>query len=154
MLHVDEAALLVDRVETPIGTLHLASRGGALCAAGFAPISSGSRAPIMAAARVRAYFEGDLGALDDLEVDPRGTPFQRAVWALLRKIPAGETRSYGRIAALLGSGARAVGTANAANPIALVIPCHRVIASSGALCGYAWGEERKRWLLAHERRAA
>jgi methylated-DNA-[protein]-cysteine S-methyltransferase len=166
MLHIDEvqrgpAWLRVDQVATPIGTLHLAAVGDALCAAAFGHVElrrrfgdvTPRRAPLAASDRIRAYFEGDLNALDDLPVDPGGTGFQRAVWALLRKIPAGETRTYGQLAAQLGSAARAVGAANGANPVGLVIPCHRVIATGGALTGYAWGIDRKRWLLDHERRA-
>lgn len=153
--------LRIDQIETPLGTVHLAARGDALCALGFEPAdlrarfgdAEITRAPIAAAARVRAYFEGDLRALDGLEVDPGGTPFQRSVWALLRAIPAGETRTYGQLAKQLGSAPRAVGSANARNPVGLAIPCHRVIATGGALCGYAWGEGRKRWLLDHERSA-
>ena len=100
---------------------------------------------------MRAYFAGDLRALDGVQVDPEGTPFQRRVWSALRDIPPGETRSYGELARLLGTHPRAVGSANGANPVCLAIPCHRVIAADGKLCGYAWGEERKRWLLTHER---
>ena len=144
--------LLIDTVSTPIGDVHLAARGGALCALSFAPLelprAHGGR--VAAAERVRAFFEGDLRAFDGLPVEPEGTPFQRAVWALLREIPPGQTRTYGELAARLGSAARAVGAANAANPIALAIPCHRVVAKGGALCGYAWGEGRKLWLLQHE----
>ncbi|TMB16567.1 MAG: methylated-DNA--[protein]-cysteine S-methyltransferase, partial [Deltaproteobacteria bacterium] len=102
--------------------------------------------------QVRAYFAGDVRALDGVAVDPDGTPFQRRVWAALRAIPPGETRTYGELARQLGTHPRAVGSANGSNPVCLAIPCHRVIASDGKLCGYAWGEERKRWLLAHERR--
>lgn len=150
--------LRIDEVETPIGTLHLAANGEALCAVSFGPLDlrrfggiAPQRARLGASERIRAYFEGDLRALDELPVDPGGTPFQRSVWALLRKIPAGETRTYGQLAARLGSSPRAVGSANGANPICLVIPCHRVIAADGTLCGYAWGEDRKGWLLRHER---
>ena len=150
--------LRTDEQTTPLGTVHLAAFGDALCALSFEPLDLRGRfgdavprrAPIAAAARVRAYFEGDLRALEDIAVDTGGTPFQRSVWALLRTIPAGETRSYGQLAKSLGSGARAVGAANGRNPISLVVPCHRVVASDGSLCGYAWGEHRKRWLLEHE----
>ena len=150
--------LRIDQVSTPIGTVHLAAWGDALCALSFAPLDLrprfGGAVPrrerLAAAARVRAWFEGDLQALDALELDPGGTPFQRAVWALLCKIPRGETRTYGQLAGELGSSPRAVGGANGRNPISLAIPCHRVIAKGGALCGYAWGEDRKRWLLDHE----
>ena len=83
-----------------------------------------------------------------------GTRFEQKVWKALRAIPAGETRSYGQVAALVSStvnASRAVGLANGANPIAIIVPCHRVIGSSGTLTGYAGGLERKRWLLEHER---
>lgn len=102
--------------------------------------------------RIAAYFGGALDALDEIPVAPRGTEFQRRVWLALRSIPPGQTRSYGQIAAEVASPAavRAVGAANGANPIPLVLPCHRVIASSGALHGYGWGLWRKEWLLRHE----
>lgn len=98
------------------------------------------------------YFAGDLAALDGLAVAGIGSDFQRRVWAALRAIPAGETRSYGQLAAAIGqpSASRAVGLANGANPIGLVVPCHRVIGAGGALTGYAGGVERKAWLLRHE----
>ena len=103
---------------------------------------------------LNAYFDGDFGALDKLAIAPAGTEFQRRVWALLRLIPPGETRYYGEIARLLGFSdprkAIDVGVANGTNPIAIVVPCHRVIAKNGDLKGYAWGLHRKRWLLEHE----
>jgi methylated-DNA-[protein]-cysteine S-methyltransferase len=103
-------------------------------------------------ARFAAYLAGDLRAIDAIPVDPRGTPFQRGVWAELRRIPAGHTRSYAAMARAVGAptAVRAVGAANGANPIAIVIPCHRVVASDGGLGGYGGGLARKRWLLAHE----
>jgi methylated-DNA-[protein]-cysteine S-methyltransferase len=103
-----------------------------------------------------AYFAGDIKAIDDLPVAPRGTPFQMQVWAALREIPAGETISYGTLACRIGNPAavRAVGLANGANPIGVVVPCHRVIGANGSLTGYGGGLERKRWLLAHEARHA
>jgi O-6-methylguanine DNA methyltransferase len=103
-----------------------------------------------------AYFDGDVGALAGVPVATGGTPFQREVWAALRAIPAGTTTSYGRIAAGLGrAGAgRAVGAANGSNPVAIVVPCHRVIGADGTLTGYAGGLSHKRWLLNHERRFA
>lgn len=102
-----------------------------------------------------AWFAGELGAFEGLEVRTGGGAFQRSVWAALRTIPAGETWTYGRLAAAVGSprAARAVGLANGANPVAIIVPCHRVIGANGALTGYAGGVERKRWLLAHERGA-
>jgi len=99
-----------------------------------------------------AYFGGDLTALDGLDVRTGGSEFQRGVWAALRRIPVGTTTGYGALAAMLGKpgAARAVGLANGANPIGIVVPCHRVIGASGALTGYAGGVERKQWLLEHE----
>ncbi len=145
--------LLVDSVETPIGTLHLAVRDGALCAVRFGAPFEGVQERTPVSGRVLSYFLGDVQALDGIPVDPEGTPFQRRVWAALRTIPPGETRTYGELARALGTHPRAVGSANGANPVSLAIPCHRVIAKGGKLCGYAWGEERKRWLLDHERAA-
>ena len=107
-------------------------------------------------ARLRAYFSGDIHALDDIMVATGGTPFQRAVWAALREIPAGSTCSYGDLAHKLGSskGSRAVGLANGSNPVCLVVPCHRVIGADGSLTGFGGGLPRKRWLLAHEATAS
>ena len=99
------------------------------------------------------YFGGHDVRVDATALDERGTDFERAVWAALREIPRGETRAYADVAAMVGrpGGARAVGRANARNPIALLTPCHRVIGRSGALVGYGGGAWRKSWLLAHER---
>lgn len=101
---------------------------------------------------MRAYFAGDLSAIDDLLTETGGTDFQRAVWKALRDIPAGQTVSYGALAAAIGKpmAVRAVGAANGANPVGVVVPCHRVIGSNASLTGYGGGLERKRWLLAHE----
>ncbi|MDQ1154263.1 methylated-DNA--[protein]-cysteine S-methyltransferase [Brevundimonas sp. SORGH_AS_0993] len=101
---------------------------------------------------VRAYFAGDLAAFDGVRVETGGTTFQRAVWRALRDIPAGQTRTYGQLAQAVGSpkAVRAVGLANGANPVGVIVPCHRVIGANGTLTGYAGGLERKRWLLAHE----
>jgi len=98
------------------------------------------------------YFAGDLTAIDALAVNPSGTPFQLRVWSALRDVHAGSTTSYSAIAKRLGmpQAVRAVGAANGANPIPIVIPCHRVIGADGRLVGYGGGLERKRWLLAHE----
>ena len=114
---------------------------------------SEGEAPAAVVAALDAYFAGDLGALDTLPIATGGSEFQRNVWAALRRIPAGTTTGYGALAASLGKpgAARAVGLANGANPIGIVVPCHRVIGASGALTGYAGGVERKRWLLTHER---
>ena len=99
------------------------------------------------------YFAGDSGALDRLAVDPGGTPFQTRVWMTLREIGAGTTWSYAELAGRVGSpsAVRAVGAANGANPIPLVLPCHRVIGKNGKLVGYGGGLGRKEWLLRHER---
>jgi methylated-DNA-[protein]-cysteine S-methyltransferase len=98
------------------------------------------------------YFAGDLGQLDGIACAAAGTKFQRSVWGALRKIPAGKTMSYGALAAKLGRPAamRAVGAANGANPLSVVVPCHRLIGANGSLIKYGGGLERKRWLLAHE----
>ena len=110
------------------------------------------RAPSLARLALGAYLAGDVGAIDGLVVETAGTPFQRAVWAGLRSIPAGETLTYAALAARIGRPAavRAVGAANGANPVGVVVPCHRVIGADGSLTGYGGGLERKRWLLAHE----
>jgi methylated-DNA-[protein]-cysteine S-methyltransferase len=102
--------------------------------------------------RLEAYVEGDIAAIDDIATETTGTPFQREVWGALREIPAGQTWSYAQLAAHIRRPAavRAVGLANGANPIGVVVPCHRVIGANGALTGYGGGIERKRWLLRHE----
>jgi len=104
-------------------------------------------------AQLGQYFQG-LRKQFDLPLEAAGTPFQQAVWRQLLLIPPGEVRTYGRLAAALGSGgaARAVGGACHANPLALVIPCHRVVGADGSLTGFGGGLWRKRWLLDHERR--
>jgi len=103
-------------------------------------------------AKLMAYVEGDIGAIDNVATMTTGTVFQRKVWAALREIPAGQTWSYGQLAAHVGEpgAARAVGLANGSNPIGVVVPCHRVIGANGTLTGYGGGIERKRWLLRHE----
>ncbi len=102
------------------------------------------------------YFAGDAAPLAALPVDPHGSEFQHRVWSALREIPVGATASYGEIARRIGSpaAARAVGDANRRNPIAIAIPCHRVIGGDGRLVGYAGGLARKRWLLDHETRCS
>ncbi len=105
--------------------------------------------------KIEAYFEGDLHVIDDIPVETGGTLFQRQVWRALRDIPAGETISYGVLAQRIGKpqAMRAVGLANGANPVGIVVPCHRVIGANGSLTGYGGGLPRKQWLLSHERRA-
>ena len=105
-----------------------------------------------ASTRLGRYFAGDVAALDEQPVRMLGTPFQCGVWAALRAIPAGETRSYAALAESLGKKAavRAVAAANGANPVAVFVPCHRVIAADGTLWGYGGGLPMKQWLLRHE----
>jgi len=101
---------------------------------------------------LEAYFAGDFALINTIPVYTAGTVFQQSVWQALRHIPVGTTLSYGALAKKLGrpKAVRAVGTANGANPVGIVIPCHRVIGMDGAMTGYGGGLERKRWLLAHE----
>ena len=148
-------------LDTPLGPLALVSDGAALTAATFGPPPDAARAAepgtdlVLAAAlrQLAAYFDGDHAPLT-VPVAPRGTPFQRRVWSALAEIPRGETVSYGALATRLGQpgGAQAVGAANGQNPVAVVIPCHRVVGADGGLVGYAGGLERKRALLALESR--
>lgn len=157
-------------VDTPLGPAHALAYGGKLRALQLATMRVRATSPLArldaletrrvadpagVATALGAYFRGDLAALDAVEVDPEGTSFQRAVWAALRTIPHGETTSYGVLARTLGAptASRAVGAANGANPIWIVVPCHRVLGASGALTGYAGGLDVKRWLLEHERAA-
>ena len=160
--------LLVERVPSPIGTILLVSDGEALRALDFEDFAdrmhvllrryagpcelTQGRGPADTARRIEAYFAGELTGLDDIPVHTGGSEFQRRVWAALRRIPAGTTTSYGRLAAAIGAptASRAVGLANGANPVALVVPCHRVIGADGSLTGYGGGLSRKAWLLRHE----
>ena len=147
-------------MDSPVGVLRLVSDGQALTSLMFDPPGEpvGERDdahPVLAEARsqLEAYFAGDRKDFD-LPLAAVGTPFQQRVWAALREIGYGETASYGEIARRLGlppGASRAVGAANGRNPIAIVVPCHRVIGSSGKLTGYAGGLERKERLLSLER---
>jgi O-6-methylguanine DNA methyltransferase len=103
---------------------------------------------------LEAYFAGATADVGDLPLDMRGAPFEKRVWRALTEIPPGETTSYGAIAAALRSpgASRAVGAANGANPVSIIVPCHRVIGASGSLTGYGGGLDRKTWLIDHERR--
>ena len=109
-------------------------------------------APAALESALAAFFAGDLRAIDTLAIARLGSDFQQRAWAALRAIPPGDTRSYAQQAASMGqpSAVRAVGLANGANPIAILVPCHRVLGASGALTGYAGGVDRKAWLLRHE----
>ncbi|TDT59800.1 methylated-DNA-[protein]-cysteine S-methyltransferase [Enterobacter sp. AG5470] len=102
--------------------------------------------------KLQDYFDGDLSIIDTLPTATAGTPFQRDVWQALRTIPCGQVIHYGQLAETLGraGAARAVGAANGANPVSIVVPCHRVIGRNGTLTGYAGGVQRKEWLLRHE----
>jgi methylated-DNA-[protein]-cysteine S-methyltransferase len=145
------------QVETPIGAFRAVVIDGAVRTAAFVEgnlmESRGVRRDSSGVhLALAAYFGGEVDALDAIAVAPQGTEFKQSVWKLLREVPAGTTVSYGELAARVGApgAARAVGTANATNPICLIIPCHRVIRTGGALGGYGFGLDRKRWLLAHE----
>ena len=162
--------LAIGRHATPAGEVTYAvTRAGDLVALGFfvqwndlarpherrfggVALEAGAGTAHVAAA-LDAYLDGQLDALDRLRVDLGGTELQRRVWGALRTIPAGQTRSYADVARQVGAprAVRAIGAANGANPVAIVVPCHRVIASDGRLHGYAGGLERKAWLLEHER---
>lgn len=165
--------LLVDRMKTPIGELVIVADGaGKLRGVGWTDKDDvlqrdlrrncgtanytlrPARDPGGLTTAMRGYFAGDVRAIDRLPVALGGTDFQRKVWQALRKIPCGETWSYGELARRIGraTAVRAVGHANGDNPVSIVVPCHRVIGSNGALTGYGGGLERKRWLLDHERK--
>jgi methylated-DNA-[protein]-cysteine S-methyltransferase len=111
------------------------------------------RTPTSITRALRDYFDGNTDALKQIKTATGGTPFQREVWKALRAIPAGKPTSYGQLAAKIGrpTASRAVGAANGQNPIAIVVPCHRVIGANGSLTGFASGLPRKQWLLDHER---
>jgi methylated-DNA-[protein]-cysteine S-methyltransferase len=153
---------------SPVGPLTLAAHGTRVCLLHFGGDDDGVRRrlgrayptepvetsdnPGAGVRALQAYFAGELDALDRLDVLLTGTPFQKRVWEALRTVPPGRTASYADIARAIGAPAavRAVGAANGANPVAVIVPCHRIIGSNGTLTGYGGGLERKRWLLAHE----
>jgi methylated-DNA-[protein]-cysteine S-methyltransferase len=155
-------------IDSPVGKLTVAARGRGVCLVHFGAATPRLRATLaswypgaaIAPAKdpggavdvLRRYFDGDLQSLDEIEVDLHGTPFQRSVWTALRSVRAGTTLSYAQLAGRVGAPAavRAVGAANGANPVAVILPCHRIIGSNGSLTGYGGGLERKRWLLDHE----
>jgi methylated-DNA-[protein]-cysteine S-methyltransferase len=171
MTNMRHDAFVLDRLKTPIGEALMVVDGrGRLrafdwhdheermlklmkrCNGPSSTLSHGG-APTALRSRVDDYFQGDLERLDGIECETGGTPFQQNVWTALRTIPVGTTVSYGQLAVQIGSpkAVRAVGLANGANPVGLIIPCHRVIGSNGSLTGYGGGMDRKRWLLIHER---
>jgi methylated-DNA-[protein]-cysteine S-methyltransferase len=159
----------LDRLQTPVGEALLVTDGdGALRAFdwadyearmlrlmrrqnGLVELQDGA-APLATRRAIEAYFAGDLDALAAIPWKTGGTAFQKRVWAALCEIPTGETWSYKSLAQQIGSPAavRAVGLANGANPVGVIVPCHRVIGANGALTGYGGGLERKQWLLHHE----
>jgi O-6-methylguanine DNA methyltransferase len=147
--------LFVTKRETPIGQVIARRSERGLVSMGF---SDGAEDAFPARVdpdpavgdAIERYFAGSTDALEELEVDVQGTVLQRRIWGLLRSIPAGETRSYGELGAEVGTSGRVAGNAMAANPVCLALPCHRVIRGDGTWHGYAYGTDRKRWLLAHE----
>ena len=155
--------ILETRMDSPLGEIVVWSTDIGLCGLTFGegvgrerlehrlPAERSEGDPHRARRALRAYFRGDLDALDRLPVAVPGTPFQQKVWAVVRTIPPGQTWTYGEVAKALGkpTATRAVGAANGANPLPLVIPCHRVVGVDG-LIGFGGGLENKRWLLDHE----
>jgi methylated-DNA-[protein]-cysteine S-methyltransferase len=148
--------MLGKTIDTPLGPVRLVASDGALAGV-YLPAQEARRAddgddPILAQAarELSEYFAGERTRFD-VPLRARGTAFQARVWALLRAIPYGATRSYGELARSIDSAARAVGGANAKNPLSIVVPCHRVVGARGDLVGYAGGAAAKRWLLEHER---
>jgi methylated-DNA-[protein]-cysteine S-methyltransferase len=169
----ETACLFVDRLKSPVGELVLvADGGGSLRVLGW--YGAGKEPPELMAelrrqcgpavrleqrrnpggltAAIGDYFHGDVAVIDALPVAAEGTAFQQSVWSALRQIPCGSTVAYSDLARLIGRPAavRAVGLANGSNPVAIVVPCHRVVGKDGTLTGYGGGLDRKRWLLAHE----
>ncbi len=160
--------LQLDRIDSPIGDILIVVDGERLCSLDYADYEARMMTllqrrygPIHLAqvvdpsgfsSRVRAYFAGNYRCLDTIPVNTGGTAFQQEVWSTLRTIPVGTTLSYGEMAARLGrpTAYRAVGGTNALNPVAIVLPCHRVVGANATLTGYAGGLERKQWLLRHE----
>jgi len=147
-------------LDSPIGPLRVHTDGTAITAVEFHPFREATGEmddahPVLVEAKrqLQSYFDGELRDFD-LPLAPTGTEFRRRVWAALAEIPYGATTSYGVVARALGlapGASRAVGTANGANPIPIVVPCHRVVGADGSLTGYAGGLERKRLLLDLER---
>jgi methylated-DNA-[protein]-cysteine S-methyltransferase len=150
--------LIMTTIDSPIGALHLFADGDGLAGLTF-PGRPAPAGAVEGHARVlddveeqlREYFAKKRKTFD-VELAPAGTPFQRLVWRALEGIPFGVTCSYSDIAKKIGrpAASRAVGAANGANPISIIVPCHRVIGASGDLTGYGGGMPNKKWLLAHE----
>lgn len=147
-------ALYRSQLNTPIGPVSILASEDAIVQVAFGELpETGPESPLTleACSQLEAYFAGNRRQFD-LPLAPAGTSFQREAWAALQQIPFGETRSYAQQAMQVNrpKAVRAIGAANGANPIAIVIPCHRVIGKNGTLTGYAGGVERKQWLLALE----
>lgn len=161
-------ALQLDHIDSPIGTIVIVVDGERLCSLDFVDYEARMMTllqrrygpvdlvwtadPSGLSSQIRGYLAGNYGCLDTIQVSTEGTAFQQEVWSALRSIPPGTTMSYGAMAKKLGRPAapRAVGAANALNPIPIVLPCHRLVGANASLTGYGGGLERKRWLLRHE----
>ncbi|MEM9906095.1 MAG: methylated-DNA--[protein]-cysteine S-methyltransferase [Cyanobacteria bacterium P01_D01_bin.44] len=162
------ATFYIGQVESPIGQILVVTQGDVLCSVDFEGYEDRMMALLKKrygaldlkkggkmggiCDRIRAYLSGDLHSLDDIPTETSGTEFQQQVWHALRSIPPGSVITYGELAQQIGrpKAVRAVGMTNGLNPIAIVLPCHRVVGANGKLTGYAGGLARKRWLLAHE----
>jgi len=161
-------ALQLDRIDSPLGTILIVVDGEQLCSLDYEDYEQRMMTllqrrynsihlvptidPHGISSQLRAYFAGDYRCLDAIPVSTGGTAFQQQVWLALRTIPPGTTISYSELAVKLGrpTAYRAVGGTNALNPIAIVLPCHRVVGANASLTGYAGGLMRKQWLLQHE----
>ncbi len=160
--------LFVDYIPSPIGKIVIVVDGDKLCSLDFEDYTERMMKllkrryaevqlkqvddPHGFSARIKNYFAGDYESLTAIPVNTGGTQFQQQVWNALREIPAGETFAYSQLAARIGKpkAARAVGMTVSLNPVAIVLPCHRVVGCNASLTGYAGGLDRKRWLLRHE----
>jgi methylated-DNA-[protein]-cysteine S-methyltransferase len=160
--------LLIDKFDSALGKILLVSDGERLCALDYADYEDRMLTllrrhyPIFQlretidpqgfSSVISAYLAGDTTCINRIPVNTGGTAFQQQVWSALRAIPPGTILTYGELAVKLGkpTAYRAVGMTNALNPIAIVVPCHRLVGANGSLTGYAGGLERKRWLLQHE----
>jgi methylated-DNA-[protein]-cysteine S-methyltransferase len=160
--------LLIDTIESPIGNIIIVVDEGKMCALDFGGYEERMMKLLKrryAAVQlkqvdnpqgfsdcVKNYLAGDFKSLDAIPVHTGGTPFQQQVWNALREIPTGQTFTYSQLAEKIGrpKATRAVGMTNSLNPIAIVLPCHRVVGANASLTGYAGGLDRKHWLLRHE----
>lgn len=160
--------LLIDRIDFHLGQILIVSDGKNLCALDFADYQSRMMKLLVKrygslhltekpnpqgfSNHIRAYLAGDFSSIDEMPVNTGGTVFQQQVWLALRSIPLGTVMTYGELAQKIGkpTAHRAVGMTNSLNPVAIVLPCHRVVGANAKLTGYAGGLECKRWLLQHE----